>query len=226
MRVLIAEDHPSIAKSVSTGLREEGYAVDVATGGSEALHLARTTDYDCVILDIMLPGMDGWEILESLRKEGRRTPVLCLTARDTTADRVRGLNLGADDYLVKPFAFEELLARVRAIIRRSHGQPSAVVRVGDLELDSARKSVSRAGEPIILTAREYALLEYLVHRRDQVVSRADIWEHIYDNEDESTSNVVDVYIGYLRAKIDKNHEHKLIHTRRGQGYIVTADNPA
>lgn len=226
MRILIAEDHPSLGRSLATGLREEGYAVDLATTGPEALHQARGVDYDCVVLDIMLPEMDGWDILDALRREGRRTPVLCLTARDSTEDRVRGLDLGADDYLVKPFAFEELLARIRAVIRRAHGQASALLRIDDLELNTSRKSVTRAGRPISLTAREYALLEYLAHRHDQVVTRADIWEHLYDGQDESTSNVVDVYIGYLRAKIDRDHPKKLIHTRRGQGYMLSASEEA
>lgn len=226
MRILIAEDHPSLGRSLATGLREEGYAVDLATTGPEALHQARGVDYDCVVLDIMLPEMDGWDILDALRREGRRTPVLCLTARDSTEDRVRGLDLGADDYLVKPFAFEELLARIRAVIRRAHGQASALLRIDDLELNTSRKSVTRAGRPITLTAREYALLEYLAHRHDQVVTRADIWEHLYDGQDESTSNVVDVYIGYLRAKIDRDHPKKLIHTRRGQGYMLSASEEA
>lgn len=226
MRILIAEDHPSLGRSLATGLREEGYAVDLATTGPEALHQARGVDYDCVVLDIMLPEMDGWDILDALRREGRRMPVLCLTARDSTEDRVRGLDLGADDYLVKPFAFEELLARIRAVIRRAHGQASALLRIDDLELNTSRKSVTRAGRPITLTAREYALLEYLAHRHDQVVTRADIWEHLYDGQDESTSNVVDVYIGYLRAKIDRDHPKKLIHTRRGQGYMLSASEEA
>lgn len=226
MRILIAEDHPSLGRSLATGLREEGYAVDLATTGPEALHQARGVDYDCVVLDIMLPEMDGWDILDALRREGRRTPVLCLTARDSTEDRVRGLDLGADDYLGKPFAFEELLARIRAVIRRAHGQASALLRIDDLELNTSRKSVTRAGRPITLTAREYALLEYLAHRHDQVVTRADIWEHLYDGQDESTSNVVDVYIGYLRAKIDRDHPKKLIHTRRGQGYMLSASEEA
>lgn len=226
MRILIAEDHPSLGRSLATGLREEGYAVDLATTGPEALHQARGVDYDCVVLDIMLPEMDGWDILDALRREGRRTPVLCLTARDSTEDRVRGLDLGADDYLGKPFAFEELLARIRAVIRRAHGQASALLRIDDLELNTSRKSVTRAGRPISLTAREYALLEYLAHRHDQVVTRADIWEHLYDGQDESTSNVVDVYIGYLRAKIDRDHPKKLIHTRRGQGYMLSASEEA
>jgi DNA-binding response OmpR family regulator len=155
-----------------------------------------------------------------LRRRDVQVPILCLTAKDAVTDRVKGLDLGADDYLVKPFAWEELLARVRSMVRRGHGQKSAIVTVGDLEINTARKSAKRAGNAIDLSAREYALLEYLAHRQGQVVSRSDIWEHLYDQHDETTSNVVDVYIGYLRAKVDKDYPTKLIHTRRGQGYLL------
>ncbi|MDB5290659.1 MAG: yedW [Phycisphaerales bacterium] len=220
MRVLVAEDHASLARSVANGLREEGFAVDLTFDGDEALRYAGANPYDCLILDIMLPGKTGWQILESVRNEGSKTPVLFLTARDAVEDRVRGLNLGADDYVVKPFAFEELLARVRAVIRRGHGRAAAPIIVGDLEIDTAAKSVRRAGNPISLSAREYTLLEYLALRCGEVVSRTEIWEHLYDQNDESVSNVVDVYIGYLRSKIDRDHETKLIHTRRGMGYVL------
>ncbi len=220
MRILIAEDHPSLARSLADGLREEGYAVDLAHDGTEALHLAQVNPYDGILLDVMLPGKDGWTILKELRLRGHKTPVLCVTARDGVDDRVKGLDLGADDYLVKPFAWDELVARVRAMIRRGHGQKSAIIRVADLEIDSARKLVRRGGRAIELSAREFALLEYLAHRHGQVVSRTDIWEHLYDQHDEASSNVVDVYIGYLRAKLDKEFATKLIHTRRGQGYVL------
>jgi DNA-binding response OmpR family regulator len=166
--------------------------------------------------------MDGWTILSTLRSNGVATPVICLTAQDGVEDRVRGLNCGADDYLTKPFAFEELVARVRALVRRSHAQTSSVIAVGDLEIDLARKVARRGSKTIELSAREFALLQYLAHRRDQVVSRTDIWEHIYDQHDEVSSNVVDVYIGYLRNKIDKEFPTKLIQTRRGQGYMLSA----
>jgi DNA-binding response OmpR family regulator len=222
MRVLVAEDHPSLARSIADGLREEGYAVDLTFDGDEALHMASVHPYDGIVLDIMLPGKDGWTVLSNLRRQQVRTPVLCLTARDAIEDRVRGLNLGADDYLVKPFAFEELIARVRAMIRRGHEQTSSVLSVGDLEIDVSRKRVRRAGKEVELSAREFSLLEYLGHRAGQVVTRAEIWEHIYDEHDERSSNVVDVYIGYLRNKIDRDHEVKLIHTRRGQGYLLSA----
>jgi DNA-binding response OmpR family regulator len=223
MRILIAEDHPSLARSLADGLREEGYAVDLTQDGDEALHLAQVNPYDGILLDVMLPGKDGFAILKHLRKQGVRTPVLCLTARDAVSDRVTGLDLGADDYLIKPFAFEELVARVRALVRRGHGQRSATLRVADLEIDTSRKLARRGGRTIDLSAREYALLEYLAHRKGQVVSRTDIWEHLYDQHDEATSNVVDVYIGYLRSKIDKDFDMKLIQTRRGQGYVLGAE---
>ncbi len=220
MRILVAEDHPSLARSLADGLREDGYAVDLTHDGDEALHLSQVNAYDGILLDVMLPGKDGWTILKTLRQRGAQTPVLCLTARDAVDDRVKGLDLGADDYLVKPFAWDELLARVRAMIRRGHGQKSSVMQVGDLEIDIARKAARRAGKNIDLSAREFALLEYLAVRKNEVVSRTDIWEPLYDQQDEATSNVVDVYIGYLPAKIDKDHDVKLIHTRRGLGYVL------
>jgi DNA-binding response OmpR family regulator len=220
MRVLVAEDHPTLARSVADGLREEGFAVDLTFNGDEALRNANSNPYDCVILDIMMPGKTGLAVLEGMRKRGSRTPVLFLTAADAIDDRVRGLNLGADDYIVKPFAFDELVARVRAVIRRGHGQVTGPTVIADLEIDTAAKSVRRAGKAITLSAREFALLEYLALRVGQVVSRTDIWDHIYDQNDETVSNVVDVYIGYLRNKIDRDHEMKLIHTRRGMGYML------
>jgi heavy metal response regulator len=224
MRLLVAEDHPSLARSIADGLREEGYAVDLTFDGEEALHLARTNPYDLLLLDIMLPSRDGWSVIQQMRRSCVRTPVLCLTARDSVQDRIRGLDLGADDYLVKPFAFEELVARVRAVIRRKHDVRSAVIHIADVEIDTARKSVQRSGKSIDLSAREFALLQYLAHRQGEVVSRSEIWDHLYDQHDEAASNVVDVYVGYLRAKIDKGFDTKLIHTRRGQGYVLT-DHP-
>ncbi|HEY7120225.1 MAG TPA: response regulator transcription factor [Tepidisphaeraceae bacterium] len=220
MRILVAEDHPSLARSIADGLRDDGYAVDLTFDGNEALHLAASNPYDAIVLDLMLPGRDGFNIIQTLRRREVRTPILCLTARDAVVDRVKGLDVGADDYLVKPFNWDELLARVRSIVRRGHGQRSATIVVGDLEIDTARKAARRAGRAIELSAREYALLEYLAHRQGQVVSRSDIWEHLYDQHDETTSNVVDVYIGYLRNKIDKEFPTRLIHTRRGQGYLL------
>jgi len=222
MRILVAEDHPSLARTIASGLREEGYAVDLTFDGDEALHMARTNPYDGIVLDIMLPHKTGWAILETLRRDGIASPVLCLTARDAVEDRVKGLDLGADDYLVKPFAFEELTARVRAMIRRGHAQGASTIVIGDLEIDTSRKSARRGGNEIELSAREFSLLEYLAHRQNQVVSRAEIWQHLYDEHDEISSNVVDVYIGYLRNKLDKDQPVKLIHTRRGMGYMLSA----
>jgi DNA-binding response OmpR family regulator len=220
MRLLVAEDHPSLARSLADGLREEGYAVDLTFDGEEAEHLVTVNTYDAVILDLMLPRRDGWQVLKTIRRHNPQLPVLCLTARDAIDDRVKGLDLGADDYLTKPFDWQELMARVRAVVRRGHGQASPVITIGDLEIDLGKKTVKRAGQPINLSAREYALLEYLAHRQGQVVSRSEIWEHLYDQHDETISNVVDVYIGYLRAKIDRNYDVKLIHTRRGMGYVL------
>src|SRR5438552_5486860 len=221
-RILVAEDHPSLARSIVEGLREEGFEVDLSLDGVEAERLLNTHRYDCVALDIILPGKDGYAILREMRQKGNRTPVLCVTARDALDDRVQGLNYGADDYLVKPFAWDELLARVRALIRRERGHPRAKVSVGDLEIDLVSRSVARAGNPIHLTAREFMLLHYLAAREGQVVSRSEISRHLYGADDEASSNVVDVYIGYLRNKIDKPFEKKLIHTRRGAGYQMSA----
>jgi DNA-binding response OmpR family regulator len=223
MRLLVAEDHAPLARSIANGLREEGFAVDLTGLGDEALRLSLTNPYDCMVLDIMLPDRDGWSVVQQLRRDSCQCPILLLTARDGVDDRVKGLNLGADDYLVKPFVWDELVARVRALVRRGHGQKSPLVKVADLEIDTTAKAVRRDGRSIILSAKEYALLEYLVHREGRVVSRAEIWDHLYDQADQAGSNVVDVYIGYLRAKIDRDHEVKLIHTRRGLGYILTAE---
>lgn len=220
MRLLVAEDHPSLARSLAEGLREEGYAVDMAADGTEAARLIRAEAYDGVVLDVMLPNVNGWELLKLIRARHPRLPVLCLTAREGVDDRVKGLDLGADDYMTKPFSWKELLARVRAIVRRGHGDASTAITVGDLVVDTARKTVTRAGRAVALSAREYGLLEYLARRRGEVVSRADIIDHLYDQYDEATSNVVDVYVGYLRAKLDRGFEAKLIHTRRGLGYVL------
>jgi DNA-binding response OmpR family regulator len=225
MRILVAEDHPSLGQSLADGLREEGYAVDLTADGIEAMHLSQVNPYDAIVLDVMLPGKDGFAILRALRQRGFKTPVLCLTARDAVEDRVHGLDYGADDYLVKPFAWDELLARVRAVVRRGHVKASAMLQVADLQVDTAAKVAYRAGRRIDLSAREFGLLEYLAHRSGQVVSRTDIWDHLYDQNDEATSNVVDVYIGYLRNKIDREFPVKLIHTRRGQGYLLGVEEP-
>ena len=220
MRLLIVEDHETLAEDLANGFREEGFAVDVAHNGTDAEHSARSVRYDCIVLDIMLPGKDGWSVLAGLRKRGNDSPVLCLTARDAVDDRVRGLNLGADDYLPKPFEWAELIARVRALVRRGHRKADPVLTVGDLLINTGAKTVERGGRPIELTAREYSLLELLAMKKGEVVSRSYIWEHLYDWADETSSNVIDVYIGYLRAKIDREFPVKLLHTRRGQGYIL------
>jgi DNA-binding response OmpR family regulator len=223
MRVLVAEDHPSLARSIADGLRDEGFAVDLTFDGEEAHSLARSHHYDLIVLDIMLPGMDGITLLGNLRRAKINVPVLCLTARDAIEDRVKGLDAGADDYLIKPFEWDELLARCRALVRRGHDLRTPELVVGDLHIDTVKKSVMRGDKQIKLSAREYALLTYLAHRIGQVVTRSDIWEHLYDSSDEVASNVVDVYIAYLRSKIDKGFDKKLIHTRHGQGYVLSAE---
>ena len=223
MRLLVVEDYAPLADSVCKGLREAGYSVDLARDGTEGLELAVRTPYDAMVLDVMLPGIDGFGIVQKVRAARRQAGVVMLTARDGVKDRIRGLDLGADDYLVKPFAFEELLARVRAVIRRQYKTAERTLRVGDLELNIAARSVTRAGLQIILSAKEFALLEYLISRRGDIVTRAEIWDHVYDFASEPSSNVVDVYVGYLRKKIDCGHAVKLIHTRRGQGYLVEVE---
>lgn len=222
MRLLLVEDYAPIQKSVAKGLREAGFAVDVTGNGDEGLWFATSNDYDVIILDLMLPGMDGLTILRRLRSEGLSSHVLILTAKDTVLDRVRGLDLGADDYLVKPFAFEELLARVRALARRSYCAKNPCLEIEDLRLETTTQRVWRGNEPIHLTPREYALLEYLAMRAHEVVSRTDIWEHVYEFNSDAYSNVVDVYAGYLRRKIDRQGKLPLIHTIRGRGYSLGA----
>ncbi|MCP3099874.1 response regulator transcription factor [Myxococcus sp. K15C18031901] len=220
MRILVVEDFPPLSRAIVQGLQEAGYAVDSAGDGEEGLASAQACPYDVILLDIMLPKLDGLSLLHQLRKQHHPAAVLLLTAKDTVADRVMGLDAGADDYLVKPFAFEEVLARVRAMARRRYGQREAQVVIDDLEVDLVARTVTRAGRPIALSAREYAVLEYLCARRGHVVTRMEIWDHVYDFATEPSSNVVDVYIGYLRRKIDADHPHKLIRTRRGQGYVL------
>ncbi|MBP7934944.1 MAG: response regulator transcription factor [Phycisphaerae bacterium] len=224
MRILLVEDYAPLRKSTAQGLEEAGFAVDAAADGEEGLWYAKSNDYDVIILDLMLPGIDGLTILKRLREAGSAVHVLILTARDTLEDRVKGLNIGADDYLIKPFAFEELLARVRALVRRRYETKNPVIRIGDLEIDTAGRVVRRAGETIELTAREYALLEYLALRAGQLVSRTEIWEHVYDFHSSAQSNVVDVYIGYLRHKTEREGTTRLIHTRRGQGYVLEEES--
>lgn len=223
MRVLIVEDQLRLRTWLQQGLREANFVVDAAGEGEEALWYLRSNTYDAIVLDIMLPGVDGLSILQQLRGMNREDPVLLLTARDTVADRVRGLDLGADDYLVKPFAFEELVARLRALVRRGYGRRNPVLEIGALRIDTAKQRVWRNGEEIPLRAMEYKLLEYLAQRVGETVTRAAIWEHLYDFSAESTSNVVDVHISSLRRKLDEPGGESLIRTRRGLGYVLGAE---
>jgi DNA-binding response OmpR family regulator len=222
VRVLLVEDHKPLAKSLKRGLEEEGFAVDIAEDGEEADYKGRTGSYDIIVLDLMLPKKDGLTLLKEWRKAGLNTHVLVLTAKDATEDKISGLDLGADDYLTKPFQLEELMARLRALLRRSHQIKDPMIRVFDLEIDTAARNVKRAGQTIHLTPREFALLQFLAYHRGKVVTRTMIWEHLYDEYDENTSNVVDVYIRYLRTKIDKGFDPPLILTRWGEGYMLRA----
>jgi DNA-binding response OmpR family regulator len=223
MRILVVEDEPGIALFIRQGLSEAGYAVDVAGDGEEGLDYALAAEYDAIVLDILLPRMDGLDLLRELRDRGMMTPVLLLTARDAVEDRVQGLDAGADDYLVKPFAFSELLARIRALLRRPPPQTEAVLRVGDLEMDIARHEVRRSQRVIELSPREFALLEYLLRHPTQVLSRTQIIEHVWNFDFSYESNVVDVYIGYLRRKLNRGSDTPLIHTVRGVGYRLSAE---
>lgn len=220
MRVLIVEDEKDLAAIIKQGLEEEGYIVDMAHDGEEGLYMAENYPLDAIVLDIMLPKMDGLAVLSKLRTKGIATPVLLLTARDATLDKIKGLDTGADDYLTKPFDFTELMARLRSLMRRKGMVKEAVIRIGDLEINTASRTVLRGGHQVQLSAREYALLEYLAYNKDKVVTRTDIVEHIYSEDSEMDSNVVDVYINYLRNKLDKGFGTKLIHTVRGSGYIL------
>jgi DNA-binding response OmpR family regulator len=222
VKVLVIEDFQLLRDSLAQGLREAGFAVDATGDGEEGLWYATSSAYDVIVLDLNLPGLDGLSILRDLRKRRSDAHVLVLTARDGTDDRVKGLNLGADDYVVKPFVFAELLARVRALVRRKYGNKSPVIRVGDMEVDTAERVVRRGGKRIELTGREYAMLELLATRAGQVVTRADIWEHVYDFNAEADSNVINVFIGHLRRKIEGDGLPKLIRTRRGHGYVLAA----
>jgi two-component system copper resistance phosphate regulon response regulator CusR len=221
MKLLIVEDESKIGDYLRQGLSEAGFTVDLARNGLDGHHLAMTEDFDLLILDVMLPDIDGWKILKSLREAGRNVPVLFLTARDSVDDRVKGLELGADDYLVKPFAFSELLARVRTLLRRGTAAANETrLTVADLELDLMGRRVTRAGKHIPLTAREFALLELLVRRQGEVLPRSLIASQVWDMNFDSDTNVIDVAIRRLRAKIDEDFEPKLIHTRRGMGYML------
>ncbi len=223
MRCLLVEDEKKVADFVTRGLRAERFAIDVAHDGNTGWDMASRFDYDVVILDLMLPGLSGTEVLERLRKRNSSTPVLVLTARDATAEKVRHFNAGADDYLTKPFAFAELLVRVKALLRRGPINQSSVLRVADLELDRLSKQVRRAGKRIDLTSKEYGLLEYMMGNAGRVISRTMIIEHVWDQSFQGLTNIVDVYVRHLRSKVDDLHSKKLIHTVRGAGYCLNDD---
>ena len=220
MRVLLVEDDQRIARFIAKGLRENAYAVDTATDGEEALYQASINDYDVIILDVMLPIRDGFAVCNELRNQGLVTPILMLTARDAVDDRISGLDFGADDYLVKPFDFNELLARLRALLRRNASVRPAKITIADLEIDTTARTVSRGTHEISLTTKEYALLEYLAREQSKVVGRAEIAEHVWDENFDVFSNLIDVYINRLRSKIDDGFSPRLIHTRRGAGYVL------
>ncbi len=221
MKLLIVEDEPKTGDYLQQGLREAGFAVELATNGTDGLHLALEGDHDLLILDVMLPGLNGWQLLQRLREQGSKVPVLFLSARDQVEDRVKGLELGADDYLVKPFSFAELLARVRTIVRRGRsGAELTVLQVADLELDLLRRRVSRGGKRIDLTAKEFGLLELLLRRQGEVLPRSLIASQVWDMNFDSDTNVIEVAMRRLRAKIDDGFEPKLIQTVRGMGYVL------
>lgn len=226
MRILLVEDEPSAARMLAKGLREQTFAVDVAADGERALYQASVNDYDLIILDVMLPVKDGFSVCRELRESGSAVPLIMLTAKDEVADRVSGLDAGADDYLVKPFDFRELLARVRALLRRGEAIRPEVIKVGDLELDTRAQRATRAGRVIRLTAKEYALLEYFARRADEIVGRADIAAHVWDEHFDIFSNLIEVYVQRLRRKIDDGHDLKLLRTRRGEGYVLSAAEEA
>lgn len=225
MRVLLVEDDLGIISFLEKGLREAKYALDVAQDGDDALYKTSLNEYDAIILDIMIPGQDGLEVCRELRSQGSKVPVIMLTARDDVQDRVLGLDVGADDYLTKPFQVSELLARLRAVMRRGPALKSTVIEIADLRIDTSGQIVTRSGRTIGLTAREYALIEYLARNADRVVSRSELTEHVWDERYDSYSNVIDVHINHLRQKIDRESERRLIHTRRGVGYILSTTAP-
>jgi two-component system copper resistance phosphate regulon response regulator CusR len=224
MRLLVIEDERKTGEYLKKGLEESGFTVDVASNGIDGLHLAMEDDYELVVLDVMLPGLDGWSVVKQLRSK-KQTPVLFLTARDDIVDRVKGLELGGDDYLIKPFAFVELLARIRTLLRRGPVREVEHLGIGDLEIDVIRRRVRRAGERIDLTPREFALLHLLAERRGEVLSRTQIASYVWDMNFDSDTNVVEVAIRRLRAKIDDAHALKLIHTVRGMGYVMDTNEP-
>jgi len=226
MKILIVEDEQKTGDYLKQGLSEAGFVADLARDGVDGLHLVLTGDYDLVVLDVMLPKLDGWQVLREIRQQGRHLPVLFLTARDQVEDRVKGLEFGADDYLVKPFAFSELLARVRALLRRGKTNEPELLQLADLELDLLRRRVTRAGKRIDLTTKEFALLELLLRRRGEVLPRSLIASQVWDMNFDSDTNVIEVAVRRLRAKIDDDFEPKLIRTVRGMGYVLEIPEPA
>jgi two-component system, OmpR family, response regulator len=215
MRILIIEDEPDLLRSLAQAFREEGYAVDIANNGADGLFNAESYDYDAIVLDVMLPKLDGWEVLKRLRKS-KKTPVLMLTARDQSRDRVKGLDTGADDYVVKPFDLPELFARLRALIRRGANKTTNVIEIGDVKIDTAARNVFRVDQPVELTAREYSLVEFLALHRGEVVTRTQLYEHLFDENDSTLSNLLDVHVSNLRKKLGA----EFITTRRGHGYCI------
>jgi len=224
MRILVIEDHASLRRSLVNGLRESGFEVVEAADGEQGSLEAKTGQFDVIVLDLMLPKIDGLTLLRNLRAQENMVHVLVLTAKDTVAERIHGLDQGADDYLVKPFAFRELLARINALVRRKHDIKTPVIRVADLEVDTRARAARRGGQAVDLSAREYGILEFLAFHKGRVVTRDEIWESVYDFAVDQRSNVVDVYIGYLRKKLDRDGLPTLIHTRRGIGYVL--DEPS
>jgi heavy metal response regulator len=223
MRILVVEDEKKVANFIKKGLEEEHYAVDTAYDGEAGLYLTEINDYDLIVLDLMIPKIDGWEVLKRIRKNKNTVPILVLTARDTVEDIVRGLDSGCDDYLTKPFAFVEFLARVRALLRREKVEKEPILRVGDLTLSLVTHRVTRGEKEIELTSKEYSLLEYMMRNPKKVLTRAMISEHVWDYHFDSMTNVIDVYMNYLRKKIDRDFEPKLIHTIRGVGYMIDGE---
>lgn len=220
MRILVAEDERDMNRIICRKLKAEGYGVDSCFDGGETLDYINMTSYDLILLDIMMPVKNGYEVLKEIRKNGNKTPVLFLTAKDAVEDKVNGLNLGADDYIVKPFHFEELMARIRAVIRRNYGETTNILKIADLTLNTASHSVQRGGKDIELSAKEFAILEYMMQNKGIVLTREKLEEHIWNYEYQGASNMIDVYIRYIRLKVDKDFETKLIHTVRGVGYVL------
>ena len=220
MRILVAEDERDMNRIICRKLKAEGYGVDSCFDGGETIDYINMTSYDLILLDIMMPVKNGYEVLKEIRKNGNKTPVLFLTAKDTVEDKVNGLNLGADDYIVKPFHFEELMARIRAVIRRNYGETTNILKIADLTLNTASHSVQRGGKDIELSAKEFAILEYMMQNKGIVLTREKLEEHIWNYDYQGASNMIDVYIRYIRLKVDKDFETKLIHTVRGVGYVL------